>query len=62
MGKTTEPAPPPAAAEEEEDPVWGDMLAGFFSVGRFATASAPPPVPEDKPAAKNPARKRPKAR
>jgi hypothetical protein len=62
MGKTTEQAPPPVAAEEEEDPVWGDMLAGFFGVGRFAAASATPPAPEDKPALKKPARKRPKAR
>jgi hypothetical protein len=61
MGKTTEQAPPPVASEDDEDPIWGDMLAGFFGVGRLAAASGTAPAQEDKPALKRPARKRSKA-
>ena len=58
MGKAIEKSPP-APPGDGEDPVWGDLLAGFFGVGRFATPSATQPTEEDKPAPKK-ARKRPK--
>lgn len=62
MGKTTVKPPPPTAFEAEEDPVWGNSLVDFFGIGRFGTQTAtPPPAPEDKPAAKKPPRKRPRA-
>ena len=61
MGKATEKSPPSPASGDGEDLVWGDLLAGFFGVDRFATPSAAPPAGEDKPAPKKPARKRLKA-
>ena len=61
MGKATEKSPP-SPPGDGEDPVWGDLLAGFFGVGRFATPSATQPAEEDKPAPKKAARKRPKVR
>ena len=61
MGKATEKSPPSPASGDGEDPVWGDLLAGFFGVGRFATPSATPPAEENKPAPKKPVRKLPRA-
>ena len=63
MGRQTIAKPPrPADPDEHEDPVWGNSLVDFFGIGSFGTRSpTPPPAPEDKPAAKKPARKRPKA-
>jgi hypothetical protein len=52
MGKTTRKAPPPsqpATSIDDENPVWGDMLAGFFSMGRLAAPPASLPAHEEKP-------------
>ena len=54
--------PPPTASQGDADPIWGDMLDGFFGVGRLAPPPATLPAEENKPAPKKPARKRPKAR
>jgi hypothetical protein len=60
MGKATEQAPPPVVSKDDEDPIWGDMLAGFFGGGGFATPSTALAVREGKSAGK-PTRKQPKA-
>lgn len=61
MGKTTDPPPPPAASQGDEDPIWGNMLDGFFGISQHAEPSSTRPADETRPAPKKPARKRPKA-
>jgi len=50
MRKTTNTTPAASGDDEDQDLMWGDMLAGFFGVGPFATPSASPPARADKPA------------
>jgi hypothetical protein len=59
MGKTTKQPTSPTAATDEEDPIWGDLLAGFFSISNLVNSSAVVPAHQDAPAPtpKKPARK-----
>jgi hypothetical protein len=65
MGKTNAKAAakaaPPVPTKDTEDPFWGDMLGGFFGVGRLSAPPSDPAAEDDKPAPKKLARKRPKA-
>jgi hypothetical protein len=58
MKKTSDT--PPTDSRDEEDPMWGDMLAGFFGVKLGAAPSVA--APADKPTARKPSRKLPKPR
>jgi hypothetical protein len=58
MKKTSDT--PPTDSRDEEDPMWGDMLAGFFGVKPSAAPSVAGPARADKPAPRKPTRKLPK--
>lgn len=60
MNKTIEQPVPLAGSREGEDPVWGDLVAGFFGGASPAMPSATAPAHEDNqaPVAKKAARKR----